>query len=271
MRRAPIARADARSAKSGARIANALRPPAQATNSADRGASTTRILPIKRQTLTGMTADALRERILHGAYPEGEPLRQDAIAEELGVSRIPVREALRQLEAEGLVTFNPHRGAVVSTLSLREIEELFELRTLIELDLFRRAIPHIETEDVTRAKEILDAYETALRNGDVAAWGEMNWQFHSTLFARADRPFTLGVAQKLHQQCDRYLRMQLALTHGELRANAEHRAILSAVRKRDARRASQLLRDHILGAGRALRDFRETERVPQTRRGRASV
>ena len=218
-----------------------------------------------------MTADALRERILHGAYPEGEPLRQDAIAEELGVSRIPVREALRQLEAEGLVTFNPHRGAVVSTLSLREIEELFELRTLIELDLFRRAIPRIENEDVTRAKEILDAYETALRNGDVAAWGEMNWQFHSTLFAPADRPFTLSVAQKLHHQCDRYLRMQLALTHGELRANEEHRAILSAVRKRDARRASDLLRDHILGAGRALRDFLEKERVPQARRGRASV
>jgi DNA-binding GntR family transcriptional regulator len=271
MPRAPIERADARVVKSRARTTNTVRPPASAKNSADRNASVARILPIKRQTLTGMTADALRDRILHGAYPEGEPLRQDAIAEELGVSRIPVREALRQLEAEGLVTFNPHRGAVVSTLSLREIEELFELRALIELDLFRRAIPRIATEDVTRAKDILDAYETALRKGDVAAWGEMNWQFHSTLFAPAERPFTLSVAQKLHQQCDRYLRMQLALTHGELRANAEHRAILSAVRRRDTRRASELLRDHILGAGRALRDLLEKERVPQTRRGRASV
>jgi len=62
-----------------------------------------------------MTVEALRERILRGDYPEGEPLRQDALADELGVSRIPVREALRQLEAEGLVTFSPHRGAVVST------------------------------------------------------------------------------------------------------------------------------------------------------------
>src|SRR4051812_32937267 len=86
------------------------------------------LMPIRRETLAGMTADAIRERILRGRYPEGEPLRQDAIGIELGVSRIPVREALRQLEAEGLVTFNPHRGAVVSTLSLNQIRELFELR-----------------------------------------------------------------------------------------------------------------------------------------------
>ena len=271
MPRVPSDRVTARPPRSKSKAASASRTPATDAARTDRTANVARILPIKRQTLTGMTAEALRERILHGVYPEGEPLRQDAIAEDLGVSRIPVREALRQLEAEGLVTFNPHRGAVVSTLSLREIEELFELRALIELDLFRRAIPRIATEDVTRAKEILDAYETALRNGDVAAWGEMNWQFHSTLFAPADRPFTLGAAQKLHHQCDRYLRMQLALTHGELRANDEHRAILAAVKKRDTRRASDLLREHILGAGRALRDFLEKERVPQGRTGRASV
>ena len=219
-----------------------------------------RVLPIQRQTLTSMTLDALRERILHGTYPEGEPLRQDALAEELGVSRIPVREALRQLEAEGLVTFNPHRGAVVSTLSLGEIEELFDLRAQIETELLRRALPQVGTEDIARAKDVLDAYETALRNGDVASWGAMNWQFHSTLYAPADRPFTLAVAQKLHQQCDRYLRMQLALTHGEMRANDEHRGILASVRKRDAKRAVQLLRDHIVGAGRLLHDFLQKER-----------
>src|SRR5262245_42454131 len=86
------------------------------------------LLPLRRQTLAGMTLEELRLRLLTGAYPEGEPLRQDAIADELGVSLIPIREALRQLEAEGLVVFNPHRGAVVSSLSLDEIEEVFALR-----------------------------------------------------------------------------------------------------------------------------------------------
>src|ERR1044071_2584060 len=92
-------------------------------------------LPIQRQTVASMTVAALRERILRGDFPDGEPLRQDALADELGVSRIPVREALRQLEAEGLVAFSPHRGAIVSSLSLEAIEEVFELRSTIEPEL----------------------------------------------------------------------------------------------------------------------------------------
>src|SRR5689334_13981821 len=218
------------------------------------------LLPLRRQTLTGMTADAIRERILRGHYAEGSPLRQDAIGAELGVSRIPVREALRQLEAEGLVTFNPHRGAVVSTLSLKQIQELFELRAEIEGDLICRAIPHMTPEDHARADEILDAYEVALHGGQVPVWGALNWQFHSTLYAPADRVLTMSIVHRLHHHSDRYLRMQLALTHGETRARHEHRAIAAAARKRDTVKASRLLRDHILGAGRALVTFLEQER-----------
>ncbi|MEP6619905.1 MAG: GntR family transcriptional regulator [bacterium] len=229
------------------------------------------VLPIRRQTLTDMTLDAMRNAILRGAYPEGEPLRQDAIADELGVSRIPVREALRQLEAEGLVTFSPHRGAVVSTLSLDEITELFELRAEIESDLLRRSIPHMKPEDHLRAKEILKAYEAALSTHEVATWGELNWQFHSTLYAPSKRNFTLSLVAKLHQHSDRYLRMQLALTHGESRARDEHRAIASAVRKADVRLAVRLMREHILGAGRALVTFLENQRAEsaQAKRGRS--
>ena len=223
------------------------------------------LLPIRRQTVTDMTVDAIRERILRGYYPEGEPLRQDAIGVELGVSRIPVREALRQLEAEGLVTFNPHRGAVVSTLSLKQIRELFELRAEIEGDLIQRAIPHMTAEDHARAAEILDAYEVALHKGQVPVWGALNWQFHSTLYAPADRELTMSIVNKLHQHSDRYLRMQLALTHGETRAREEHRAIAAAARKGDGPKAARLLRDHILGAGRALVTFLERERAQRIR------
>jgi DNA-binding GntR family transcriptional regulator len=231
-------------------------------------------LPIRRQTLAGMTLEAIRERILGGAYPEGEPLRQDAIAEELGVSRIPIREALRQLEAEGLVVFNPHRGAVVSSLSLDEIDEIFALRAEVETALLRRAIPHLNADHVARAGEVLERYERALDAHDVLAYGELNWQFHSTLYDPADRPVTLGIVQRLHQQADRYLRMQLALTHGEHRANEEHRAILDAARRHDAREGAALLRAHILGAGRLLGDFlrehREAPRPPARATGGAA-
>src|SRR5215207_9271929 len=214
-----------------------------------------RVVPIQRQTIASMTIEALRERILRGDYPEGEPLRQDALADELGVSRIPVREALRQLEAEGLVTFNPHRGAIVSRLSLGEIDEVFELRSTIEADLVRRALPHLTTFQLDQADEVLDRYAHALQTGDVSKWGELNWQFHSTLYAPAERPLTMGIVQRLHQQSDRYLRMQLALTHGETRANDEHRAIAAAARAGDSKRACALVRDHIAGAGRSLLVF----------------
>ena len=223
------------------------------------------VTPIRRQTLTGLTVHALRERILRGEFPDGEPLRQDAIAEELGVSRIPVREALRQLEAEGLVTFNPHRGAVVSTMSLAEIEEIFELRAEIECDVLRRAIPNMTKEDDARATDVLDAFDLALKNGDVASSGSLNWQFHSTLYAAANRPVTLGVVNKLHQHSDKYMRMLIVLTHAESRARQEHRAIAAATRKRDTKKAIGLLREHILAAGRSLVTFLEEQRAAKPR------
>src|SRR6478752_7361428 len=131
-------------------------------------------VPIRRQTVASMTVEALRERILRGDFPDGEPLRQDALADELGVSRIPVREALRQLEAEGLVSFSPHRGAVVSTLSLEEIEELFELRADIECELLRRAIPNTGAEHLTRANDLLDEFDAALADRESERWGPLN-------------------------------------------------------------------------------------------------
>ena len=218
------------------------------------------VLPITRQTVTHQATEALRERILRGVYADDTPLRQDALAAELGVSRIPIREALRQLEAEGLVVFNPHRGAVVSSLSVDEIDELFELRAQIESDLVRRAVVRTTAEDVSRAKDILKAYEAAFRGAEVTEWGKLNWEFHSTLYAPADRPFTMAIIQRLHQQSDRYLRMQLVLTHGESRAIDEHRAILAAVAAQDVKLASSLMRQHILGAGRQLVRFVSAER-----------
>lgn len=245
--------------------------PRRSVKAASADPERTLVLPLRRQTLASMTLDSLRDRILHGRIPEGEPLRQDALAVELGVSRIPVREALRQLESEGLVTFHPHRGAVVATLSLDEITELFELRAAIESDLLRRAVPKMTAADDASAKEILDAYEGALHSGEVARWGELNWQFHSALYAPSNRQYTLNIVNKLHQNADRYLRMQLALTHGESRARSEHRAIAAATRKRDGRKASQLMRDHILDAGKTLVTFLEEHRGERVTRARGKA
>jgi DNA-binding GntR family transcriptional regulator len=208
--------------------------------------------PIQRQTVASMTVAALRERILRGDFPDGDPLRQDALADELGVSRIPVREALRQLEAEGLVTFSPHRGAVVSTLSLEEIQELFELRADIESDLLGRAIPRMTTEQLERAIEVVDEFDDALAAEEATRWGPLNWQFHAALYAPANRTLTMGVLQKLHQHSDRYFRMQVLIAHGGPTANKEHRTIVESVARKDIEESTALLRAHIIGAGRSL-------------------
>jgi len=216
---------------------------------------------IERKTITDLVLDALRNKILHGDYTEGAALRQDALAAEFGVSRIPVREALRQLEAEGLVAFNPHTGAVVSTLSLAEIEELFELRALLESEIVGFAVPLLTEEDLDRAEAILDAYEAAFEQRDITSYGPLNWQFHSTLLSAANRPLTLGVLSNLHNRGDRYTRMQLALTHGETRAVDEHRAILAFARARNAKAASKLVREHVESAGRSLTEFLREHRM----------
>jgi DNA-binding GntR family transcriptional regulator len=121
-------------------------------------------------------------------------------------------------------------------------------------------MPCLTTYQLDQADEVLDRYAVALRTGSVAQWGELNWQFHASLYAPAERPITMGIVQRLHQQSDRYLRMQLALTHGETRANEEHRAIAAAARARDVKRACQLVRDHIAGAGRSLLAFLKNRR-----------
>ena len=210
---------------------------------------------VQRKTVVDLAVEQLREQILRGDYPEGSPLRQDALAAELGVSRIPVREALRQLEVEGLVTFSPHAGAVVSTLSLDEIVELFQLRALLESELIRKAVPNLTTDVLDRAYTILEAYDAAFESGDIAEWGALNWEFHSTLLAAANKPLTLNILSMLHNQSDRYTRLQLALTHGQTRASDEHKNIANAAASGDSDLAASMMREHVETACASLIDF----------------
>src|SRR5262245_8813272 len=103
---------------------------------------------LNRRSMPEELRESLQERILDGEFEEGETLVQDTLAEEYGVSRIPVREALRQLEACGLVSIETHRGAVVSGIPTEQIEELYDLRGFLETDALRRAIPKLTDQDL---------------------------------------------------------------------------------------------------------------------------
>ena len=127
---------------------------------------------IPRKTLATSVADYLREQIITNQIKGGEALRQDALSARLDVSRIPVREALLQLEAEGLVTFVPHKGAVATSISVEEVEELFALRVLLECDILSTAIAKATAEDFIRSEKILEEFDSLLKPGsDMRKWG----------------------------------------------------------------------------------------------------
>jgi DNA-binding GntR family transcriptional regulator len=148
-----------------------------------------------------------------------------------------------------------HRGAVVSSLSLDEIGELFDLRALLEPDLLARAIPKMTEGDLAAAAKILSRFEQSLDGPDVHAWGEMNSEFHLTLYRPAGRDRSLGLVQSLLGNTDRYTRLQLVLTSGIERARAEHAQLWKLCRQRNAQEAGDLLRRHVQSAGEDLLAF----------------
>jgi DNA-binding GntR family transcriptional regulator len=203
-----------------------------------------RTIRSERRSLATQVADALRELIMSNAYKQGQQLRQDDIAKRLGVSHIPVREAFQLLEAEGLITNVPYKGAVVTRLSESEIEEYFDIRATLEVDLLRRALGKIKPEAIARAREMVAKMDAA----PPVRWGEYNWSMHEALYAAAARPITLEFVRKIHDNLDRYVRIQLSLAEeNRQRAHKEHIQLIALCEKPDRAKALKLLSTHING------------------------
>lgn len=205
-------------------------------------------LPEKR-TIADQVAELIRNRILAGQLRGGQPIRQEHLAAELGVSRIPLREALKQLAAEGFVTLASHKGAVVAELSVAEVEELFDLRLRLETWLLSRAIPAMTEAQL----EALDAILAEQRRPDVLPrWGELNWRLHEVMYQAAARPITLKLLKNIHDKIDRYLRLEVTMRAGRDRGLAEHEALVAACRARDVAGGLALLERHIKETERGL-------------------
>ncbi|MFM7347645.1 MAG: GntR family transcriptional regulator [Tagaea sp.] len=200
---------------------------------------------LKNRTLSAAIVDRLRGAILGGEYAAGTQLRQDALAASFGVSRIPVREALFQLEAEGLVQIEPHKGAVVTALSMAEIDDVFDLRALLEPRLLENSVPRLTDAQFAALDAIQAAFDGIVDSGDVSSAGALNAEFHMALYAAADLPRTNAVVLALLQTSDRYTRLQLASTRGLAKAGREHRELLALCRKRDVAATRRLLIAHI--------------------------
>jgi DNA-binding GntR family transcriptional regulator len=207
-------------------------------------------------TVAERAADELRRKIISGELPEGFQLRQDALAAEFGISRIPVREALVQLEGEGLVRIVPHKGAVVSELSIAEISELFMLRGLLEPLLLKKSAPRLTQADFAELDAILAEYQRELQAQHQTRWGELNTRLHDVLMSRAEQPRTLAIVTSLLQQTDRYTRLQLSLSAESCRrAEEEHGELVRLCKIGDVRGAAALLKRHIDHACEELEKF----------------
>jgi DNA-binding GntR family transcriptional regulator len=200
---------------------------------------------LKNRTLSAAISDQIRQDILAGAHASGMQLRQDVLATAFGVSRIPVREALIQLEAEGFVQIEPHKGAVVTSLSPAEVEDVFVLRALLEPRLLSASISKLTKDDLAALNAIQNAFGVAIKNRDTSSWGALNAQLHLAMYARAGLPRTLSIVTGLLQTSERYTRIQLATKAAWQRAQSEHAILISLCGTGDSQAACSLLTMHI--------------------------
>lgn len=190
-------------------------------------------------------ADHLRASILDGRFDPGSRIRQEALADEYGVSRIPVREALRRLEREGLVTLVPHSGARVARLDFDEHLETYIIREAIEPVAIAHSAPRITDENLARLKEMVEAFEHI--GSEPERWLEADRQFHLATYAAASMPRLLRMIEGFWNTTQHYRRAYLATLSGDDHELVflEHRLILDALERRDAVDAEARQRSHI--------------------------
>jgi DNA-binding GntR family transcriptional regulator len=204
----------------------------------------------ERRTTTDYLATALRVAIYDGQFFDNEELNQVELAEFFGVSRVPLREALRQLQAEGLVQNIAHHRTVVSGMTLPQILEAIEMRAALEAHLLRKAAKRFDGTDIRKLRRIC---EESVKIKDYGSqWVLKNWEFHRALYSRAESPTIIDAVERIQLKTERYTRRTGSKTRLR-QAAAEHREILAAIERNDVDKASALLEQHILNSGEAVR------------------
>lgn len=200
----------------------------------------------KDDTIAVRISRILAERIIAGTLEPGSRLGQDHIAEEFGASHVPVREAFRRLEAQGLVVSEPRRGVRVASFSLNEVKEVAEMRAALEVLALRHAAPHLTKAILDQAEAVNGAAE---KTGDVRAWEEANLQFHRLILTPCAMPRLLKAIDDLHTASARFL-LSGWRAEWEAPTDRDHRAILDALRSGRVDMAASVLARHVQWVGR---------------------
>jgi DNA-binding GntR family transcriptional regulator len=194
------------------------------------------------RTREEFVADRLREAILRGGLEPGQRLDENALAQVWGVSRTPVRSAIRVLAAESLVELHPHRGAVVSELSRGELEDVYLIRGMLEGMAARLAVPNVDEERLAVLQTILAEMENA---PDADVWMALNNRFHHTIYQAANRPRMLSIIEYVRNIATPYIRQFIDAPEHMESSRRDHRRILDACASADGERAEAEIRKHL--------------------------
>jgi DNA-binding GntR family transcriptional regulator len=202
---------------------------------------------ITKTVLSDQIIEVVRKRIIAGGFDIGAPIRQDALAAELGVSKIPLREAFAKLEQEGLIVSRANRGYCVSPLSIEEALDVFDLRLKLEPAATADACALLDEEEIDAARRALALLDESIAASDSSA-GELNREFHVALIQPCRRPVTVQIIERLHFVSERYTVKHLEGNGRNSPAAAEHHALFAAWAAGQCERVKTLAAEHIRGA-----------------------
>ena len=219
----------------------------------------------KYRTMPEIAYDAIRDAILSGRHAPGQRLVTEELAKALGVSRMPVREALHRLEVSGLITITPHRGAVVSELSEAEVAEIFHIRAVLEGLATRLATTKLTPADHKRLSALLEEMERAAKTNDPGKVLVINRDFHTVIWKAARAPRLRELLENLYDACQRFRNLSVLLPGRLDQISQEHRRIARALAQEDAAAAERHANAHYEGTARRL--LRSIERVRERAEG----
>lgn len=197
-------------------------------------------------SLRGRVFNKIREDILAGVYHENEELKENTIGQELGVSRTPVREALRQLELEGLVTMIPNKGAYVTGITSKDIHDIYMIRSYLEGLCAKWACEHITQAQIEALDEILYLQDFHAGRNHHEQMVELDNKFHELIYEASGSKILYHVLSDFHHYVERVRKITLAMPSRATKSSQEHAAILDAIKKRDGELAEVLAHEHII-------------------------
>jgi len=201
---------------------------------------------LKRESLSNQVFEQIKEMIVRGEIPAGKRMIENEIAKSMGISRTPVREAVHKLEAEGLLDPLPKGGYVVRGLDISDIEEIFEIRSILESFASYLAAHRHSNKEIVPLEEKMEEFQKYLDKHDLNELAKINTDFHELLYALSKSPRLVKMIHNLRDEI--YFLRKIILQSVDMArlSNKDHKEIIKAIKKREAKKVESLMRDHIL-------------------------